>query len=260
MDLSLLAVPTVITFLLMLIRISGMMVSSPFFTNTGIPAYTKVGFSVMFAFLLFPLHAGVSSYQAPTDLIQFALVASQEFILGLLIGFVLELLFTGIRMSGEILGVQMGMSVSGALDPISGVQTPLLGQMYFIFALLVFLSLNIHHALIVAVNRSFEMIPLGGFITRMDLLADRFMVLGADMFVTALLVGLPVMGLLLASEAALGFVAKVMPQMNIFIVSLPLKSALGLVMVMVSLPYVGDFIANQYAELVQHLLGLYRGM
>ncbi len=260
MDLSLLTVPTVITFLLILIRISGMMVSSPFFTNTGIPAYTKVGFAVIFSFILFPLHAGAAGYQAPTDLIQFTVVACQEFVLGLLIGFVMELLFSGIRMSGEILGVQMGMSVSGALDPITGVQTPLLGQLYFIFAFLVFLSLNIHHALIMAVNRSFEWIPIGGFVTRMDLLAERFMALGAEMFVVALLVGLPVMGLLFASEAALGFVAKVMPQMNIFIVSLPLKTALGLLMVMVSLPYVGEFIGNQYAGLVQHLLGLYRGM
>jgi flagellar biosynthesis protein FliR len=260
MDLQLLTISTVITFLLILIRISGMLVSSPVFSGNGIPAQVKVGIAVTLSILLFPLHADAPGYHVPHDLIAFSVMAAQEFVIGLLIGFVAELVFAAIRMSGEYIGVQMGLSVSGVLDPISGTQTPLVGQFYFIFAFLLFLSLNIHHALIVAVDRSFKWVPLGEGIRNVALLTERFVTLGGEMFVIALLIGVPVMGILLATEAALGFVAKVMPQMNIFIVGLPLKIGLGLLVVLISLPYSAKFFADLYAAMIQHLLGLYQGM
>jgi flagellar biosynthetic protein FliR len=181
-------------------------------------------------------------------------------ILGMMIGLVAELVFAAVRMSGEYLAVQMGLSISGTLDPITGIQTPLVGQIFFIFAFFIFLNMNIHHALIVAVDKSFHWIPLGQGITEMGRLAERFIALSGDMFVLALLVGLPVMGVLLATEAAMAFIAKVMPQMNIFIVGLPLKSFIGLLVIFATMPLLADLLSDQYSLLVQHLMGLYRGV
>lgn len=257
MDLSLLTVSTVIAFLLVLIRISGLMVSSPLLSQNSIPPQAKVGLSFTIALILFPLHT--SKLVIPTDLIQFTVMAAQEFIIGLMIGFVATLLFTALQMAGEFVSMQMGLSISSALDPISGVNMPAFGQIYYYLALLLFLSLNIHHALILAVDKSFQSVPLGGFIGHHGMMAERFITLTGDMFTVALMVGLPVMGILLVTESCLGFMAKVMPQMNIFMVGLPLKVLIGIVAFGLSLPYVGNLLGDQYAQLVQHVFGLYKG-
>jgi len=260
MDLSLLTTATIITFCLILIRVSGMMMSGPLFNLNGIPNQSKIGMAFAFSLILFPIYAQATSYIAPTDLPSFFWLAFQEFVIGLLIGFVAEMMFIAVRMAGEYLAMQMGLSSSAVLDPVSGVQTPVIGQLYFIVAIWLFLSINAHHALILGIDKSFHWIPLGQGITHVGILTQRFLALGSDLFVVALLVGLPVMSILLVLEAAISFVAKVMPQMNIFTVALPFKAAIGLLVLMMSLPFMPSFLTDQYADLVQHVFGLFRGV
>lgn len=78
------------------------------------------------------------------------------------------------------------------------------------------------------------------------------------MFGLALALALPVIGILFIAEIALAFVAKVMPQMNIFMVALPLKVALGLLLISLSAPFLHGYLSDQYAGLIQNLLGLYQ--
>ncbi|MCE3235910.1 MAG: flagellar biosynthesis protein FliR [Vampirovibrio sp.] len=260
MDLSLLTVNTVIAFLLVLFRISGMMVSAPLFNMRNIPAQLKVGMAVSIALILFPLHA--AQVVIPKDLIQFSLMAVQETVIGILIGFTANLVFIALQMAGEYVSMQMGLSVANMLDPVTQTQSPIVGQFFFYFAALLFLSLNIHHGLIVGVDRSFNWIPLGHFIGEGHLtgglMAERFIKLTGDMFVMALMIGVPLMGILLATEIALSFVAKVMPQMNVFMVGMPLKVALGLLAIMWCMPYLGGMLGEQYSHLIKVLLGLYK--
>ena len=254
MDLSLLTVPTIVAFLLVLIRISGMLVTAPILSQRSIPAQAKIGLAFTVSLILFPLHA--SHLVIPTDLIQFAVIAGQELILGLMLGFVATLVFTSLQMAGEYISMQMGLSISSVLDLVSGTQVPALGQLYFYMAVLLFLSLNIHHALILGVEKSFSKIPVGEFVTSGGVMAERFITLTGDMFTLALMIALPVMGILLVTEVCLGFMAKVMPQMNIFMVGLPMKVGVGLVIFGVSLPYVANLMGKEYSKLVQHLYGL----
>jgi flagellar biosynthetic protein FliR len=260
LDLSLLTINTVIGFLLVLFRIGGMMVSAPLFNMRSIPPQAKVGMAVAIAFLLFPLHA--SKLVVPTDLIQFALLAIQETILGLLIGFTANLVFMAVQMAGDFISTQMGLSIASVLDPITGSHAPVMGQFFFYLSAMLFLSLNIHHGLIIGVDRSFDWVPLGHFIGEGKLtgavVAERFIKLTGDILLMALMVGGPVIGVLLATEIALSFVAKVMPQMNVFMVAMPLKVALGLMLILTSLPYLSTLLGDRYAYLMQVLLGLYK--
>lgn len=261
MDLSVLTVNTVVAFLLVLFRISGMLVSAPLFNMRAIPPQAKIGLAFAMALIFFPLHMG--GLMVPTDLIQFALLAIQETLIGLLLGFTANLMFLAIQMAGEFISVQMGLSVAQVLDPVTQTNSPVMGQFFFYLAAILFLTLNIHHGLIVGIDKSFQWLPLGQFVGGEGALSGgaltvRLMKLTADMFLIALAIGLPVMGILLLSEVALGFVAKVMPQMNVFMVGIPLKVALGLLVIMISLPLVGEVLGHQYANLVQVLLGLYR--
>jgi flagellar biosynthetic protein FliR len=255
-DLSLLTVNTVIAFLLILFRISGMLVSAPLFNMRSVPMQPKIGLAFTMALILFPLYS--ANLKVPTDLIQFAVMGIQEVILGLMIGFVANLFFIGLQMAGEFISFQMGLSVANILDPVTQAQVPVIGQFFFYFAALLFLSLNIHHALILGVGESFKAVPLGTFFTDGGMMAERFIKLTSEMFVTAMVIGVPIMGILLVLEIALSFVAKVMPQMNIFMVGIPLKVGVGLILIMVSLPFLGQLLGDQYAHLVHVLKGLYR--
>lgn len=260
MDLSLLTMNTVIAFLLVLFRISGMLVSAPLFSMRSIPGQAKVGFSVAMALILFPLHA--AHLVVPKDLIQFALVAMQEVTIGILIGFTANLAFMAVQMAGDYISTQMGLSIANVMDPITQTQTPVIGQFFFYLAAMVFLTLNIHHGLLLGIDRSFDAIPLGHFFGEGKLtgglVAERFIKLTSDMFIMALTVGVPIMGLLLVSEVALSFVAKIMPQMNLFMVGLPLKVGVGLLLILIGMPYMAAMLGEQYAHLVQVLMGLYK--
>lgn len=260
MDLSLLTVNTVIAFLLVLCRIAGMLVSAPLFNMRTIPPQVKIGLAVATAMILFPLHS--AHLVVPKDLIQFSLMAIQESILGILIGFTANLVFMGLQIAGEYISMQMGLSIANILDPVTQTQSAMIGQFFFYLGALMFLNLNIHHGLILSIDRSFQYVPLGHFIGEGSLtgglMAERFIRLSSEMFMLALMIGVPLMGILLITEIAISFVAKVMPQMNVFTVMIPFKTGLGLVLILVGMPYLSATLGNQYAHLVQVLMGLYK--
>ncbi|MEM0951245.1 MAG: flagellar biosynthetic protein FliR [Cyanobacteria bacterium P01_H01_bin.74] len=256
-----LTINNLIAFALVLSRASGILVSTPLLNFRSIPQTHKVGLAVVFSLILFPLYG--QSIKIPTDLFAFGALVFQEVAIGLLLGYVVNLVFSAIQMAAEYISLQMGLSIASIMDPITQTQSPVIGQIFFYFAAFTFLSLNIHHGLFLAIDRSFEWIPLGQFFGQADILSaggltERMIVLASDIFVMALLVGVPVMGVLLCGEVALGFVAKVMPQMNIFMVAIPLKVGVGFILLLISLPYFGNLLAERYAQLVQVLLGLYK--
>lgn len=259
MDLSLLTMNTVIAFLLVLFRIGGMLVSAPLFSMRNIPVPAKIGLALGVAFILFPLHS--ANLVIPKDLIQFSFLAVQETVIGMLIGFAASLVFTALQMAGEHISMQMGLSMANMLDPVTNTHNAVIGQFFFYFGAILFLSLNIHHGLIAGIDRSFTWIPLGHSIGEGvggGAVTERFIKLTGDMFVMSLMIGVPIMGIMLLTEIALSFVAKVMPQMNVFMVALPLKVALGLLIIMIGFPYLGTLLGEHYSNLMQVLLGLYK--
>lgn len=257
---QLFTVQNILMFVLIVTRVSGMIVAAPFFSDQGVPNHIKVGLALAMSLLLFPFYAGAGkTAPMPEDLIAFTLIAVQELAIGLMLGFAAMLAVTGLRMAGEHIAVHMGIAIASALDPATREQSTVFSQMMFFFGMLVFLSLNIHHGLIAAMDRSFQLIPLGHpFAALNHALAGRFTAMAGEMFVIGLMVAMPVMAILMVTEVALGFVNKVMPQMNIFIVGLPLKVAVGLMVIMISLPSAAKYLGNQYATLIEHALGLFK--
>jgi len=258
--LSLLNESTILAYLLILCRLGGMLVSSPLFNMHNIPPMTKVGFAAVIAFILYPLHA--SHPPAAHDIFQFTTLVLQETIIGLLIGFIANLTFMGVQTAGDLMAMQMGLSSAQMLNPMTGTQNAQVGQFFFYFAAILFLGLNIHHALIAAVDRSLTWIPLGHFIGEghltASLMTQRCIQLTGEVLLLALTISIPVSSVLLVTEVTTGFVAKVMPQMNVFMVAMPLKLILGLLIMMMALPAFADVLGDQYAHLVQVLLHLYK--
>jgi flagellar biosynthetic protein FliR len=162
-------------------------------------------------------------------------------------------------MAAGLIGVQMGFGIVNVLDPREGQQVPLLSRLYDLIAVLLFLLMNGHHLLIRALGLSVRAMPLGGVQIGPGV-AEQLLGLAGSIFVVALAVGAPLIAVLFLTDAAMGFVARTVPQMNIFIVGFPVKIALGMLGIALTLPFFVRTIDRLMSNLETDLLALLAGM
>jgi flagellar biosynthesis protein FliR len=223
-----------VLFFLVFTRVTSMLVVAPMFSYQAIPVAVKVAAGAFIALVLTPV---LAARTAPVDpaLPVLVIAALKEAATGLLIGFAASLLFAGIRSAGEIIAFDIGFSAANVFDPENGTQNPVLGEALYLFTMLIFLCINGHHFLLDAVRLSYETVPPGGAFAGVP--AARGLVsLGGMVFVVAVKFAAPVMVSLFLTNVALAILSRVMPQMNIFTVSFPLKIGAGLAAIMVSIP------------------------
>ena len=151
-----------------------------------------------------------------------------EMAIGLALAFIAQIVFSAVEFGGQIVGMQMGLTISQIIDPTRGSQVQIMSVLQTLFATLIFLSLNIHHLFIHAIVDSFSIIPLGGWHLNGEIIT--FLIKrAADVFVIGIRLAAPVMVSLLLTSVALGVMARAFPQMNIFMISLPLNIGIGFV-------------------------------
>lgn len=153
----------------------------------------------------------------------------------------------------------MGMSLANVMDPASSDQVPLLAQFNNLVALLIFMSINAHYWFIKALTQSYRLVPplkvhFGGS------LMEQLVQLAGNMFVIAVQVGAPVIAAMLLTSVAFGLVARTVPQMNVFIVAMPLKIGVGLLFMGFSLPYFSAFLKTIFSGLGQNILVVLKAM
>lgn len=257
-DLSLIfSQASLLVFILVLCRVSGMLATAPFFSTFPIPMQAKAGLSALVAFMVFPMVMSVSHFQVPQDLITMTLLVFKEAMVGILIGFCAGLIFTGIQMSGQLLSIQMGLSVGDVLDPVTKQNVPIVGQFYLFLASMVFLMINGHHWLFSGIYDSYSTIPLGlNFEFSADLV-EKIVVLTGQLFTIAFSVIMPVFAVLFITDIALAFVSKMMPQMNIFMVALPLKIYLGFILMIVYLPDTAKFMSGLITSMLNAVQSIF---
>ncbi len=220
------AVQNIEAFSLVLIRVSTLVFMFPIFSSRAIPMPVKAAVSMVLALIITP--AVSSSLPAfPDSILRFAAVAAAELFLALSLSLIIRMIFAGLQVAGQMVGIQMGLSVANIIDPQSGAQSVIVAQFAYMFALLLFLVADGHHALLRVLIESFSILPVGriGLSAR---LVDVMLAAGSQMFVLSVKLMAPVMGILLLSQVALGILAKLVPQINMLIVSLNLNVGLGL--------------------------------
>jgi flagellar biosynthetic protein FliR len=225
----------VLAFVLVLVRASGLFLSAPVFASRNIPTMAKASWILLVAFLVFPV-VDFAPEKLPEPGLAFAIAVVRELLVGFVIGFGATLLFTGIQLAGQIVDIQMGLGMVNIIDPITSTQISVMGQYYFLVATLVFMAVDGHHVLLKAVVDSFGVIPLGGA-TVDPALGGKLMALFGKVFFIAFRVGAPVIGALFITNMALGIIARTVPQMNVFIVGMPLNIAVGFLMVTLSMGF-----------------------
>ena len=245
-------------FFFILVRVASMLAVIPFFESRNVPVLVKSGLAMAVTWLLLPQVRGLPP-SLNTSPLAFCLGLASEVMIGMIIGFMLQLVFVGIQLAGQIAGFQMGFAIANVVDPASSMQIPILSQFLNLFALMIFLSLDIHHYFIKALVDGFEIIPF--WAARFDGNIFGFLVRTvAKAFVIAVKIGAPVMMALLLTSMALGLIAKTVPQMQIFIVAMPVKIILGLLFLGFSLPFCMNYLRDVFVGLGHMLQGVLRMM
>lgn len=219
-------------YLMVFLRTSGVFVAAPIFGNRYLPNQLKIVLALGTALILFPV---VPVQTLPLTLPGLIPLGIGELLIGLIIGYISSLIFAAVQLGGQLLDTEMGFGIVNVLDPQSGLQLPLMGNFQYLLALLIFLVTNGHHLLLLALSDSYAAIPIGGLRLGPGLtgvVIDLF----AQLFVVALKISAPAMVALFLTSVALGVIARAVPQMNVFVVGIPIKLITGILVLMVGLP------------------------
>ncbi len=225
--------------LLVFARAGGLFFVAPIFGNRAVPVQLRVLFAIAVSLVLFIAGAG-DGFQPPEAIGPFALLLVKEGAFGILMGFMAVLVFTGIQAAGQLVGLQGGFALANVLDPLSGEQGSIIDQFYLIIAVLLFLTVNGHHQVLLAFQHSFEALPIDSYGVPGAANSEQVLnfVAGATgaVFEVGLRIAVPVAGALLVTDVVLGLMARAIPQMNVFIVGAPLKLLIATAGIAIALP------------------------
>jgi flagellar biosynthetic protein FliR len=237
-------------------RIGACLMVAPVFGARFVPARLRIvlaaAITVITAPLLPPLPA------VPVFSIEGVLITVQQVVIGLALGFMLQLIFDAIGLGGQLIANSMGLSFAFNVDPMRGASTPALGQFYLLLTTMTFVALDGHLALIEALVRGFETLPpeTGGLGA-----AGLWTVIGfaSRMFAGALAVALPGMTALIVVNLAFGVMSRAAPTLNLFGVGFPIMLAFGLVILVAGLPMVQTTFAALMADVFNAVVALQGG-
>jgi len=252
------SLPQLQLFFLVFLRVGAILLSIPIFDSRGIPFLFKIALAFATGIVLFPL-LKLDGIPIASDIFTLSISVAGEIFLGLAIGFSVKLIFAGIQLAGQLAGYQMGLALANVMDPATSEQVPLLAQFNNLIGLLVFLSINAHYWFIKALTESFHLVPPLNVKFGSSLM-EHLIQLSGDMFVIAIEVGAPVIAAMLITSVAFGLVARTVPQMNVFIVAMPLKIGVGLLFIGFGLPYFSTFLKNIFSDLGQDVILILKTM
>lgn len=219
------------------VRIGACLMVAPVFGSKMIPSRVRLVIAGALTVLLAP---GIT---APANVELFSgvslVITLQELVIGVAMGFVLQMIFDAVEMAGQLIANSMGLSFATSVDPLHGASTPVLGQFYTIMVTLTFLALNGHLLFIESMTQSFSLLPIG--LTRLG--RDGLWMLvtfGSTVFSGALMLALPGLVAMLIVNFGFGVMSRAAPSMNLFAVGFPASLALGLIIVFLSLSSVQD--------------------
>lgn len=221
---------------LVLARMAGLFVIAPLFGSELVPARVKVLLAMSIGFCVYPL--------IPPQPVQLTwgnavFVAGGEVMIGLVIGFGAALPLIAMQTAGQLMGQQLGLGIAEVLDPGSDETSETLGRLLFLVALMIFLLMDGHHALLSVLIGSFRRVPLGGYAPDGEVLAIVIGLL-TSMLELAVRVAAPLLCLVFLEAIALGFVARTVPQLNILTAGFPLRIILGLALIALAMGAMTD--------------------
>ncbi|MBI5814305.1 MAG: flagellar biosynthetic protein FliR [Nitrospinae bacterium] len=234
-------------YLLVFTRISTTIAFMPVLGGAGIPNTVKAGLSALAAGIIFPF-VDKSPVSMDVDMAVMAVMVAGEALIGIATAFMVNLVLSMVQLAGSIIDFQVGFGIVNVVDPLSGAQVSVTTQLMNIITTLVFLSINAHHMILSGIAGSFGLIPLGGaHIT--EGLGHLIINAMGGIFVSAAQIAAPVTITLLIQQAAMGIVARTVPQINIFVVGFPFTISIGLLTIAFTLPAFSLYMERTFVKL-----------
>lgn len=241
-------------FLLITARMGGMLFTSPVFGSRYLPAQAKAALSLILALIVLPL-VPLAEFNAGSSAVNWTVSALKELAVGLVLGYAANLVLAAVQLAGQLMDLEVGFGIVNLIDPHTGQSSPLIANFFQLLAMLLFLLTNSHHYFLVALIKSFKVIPLGMAVFGPGLNAGLTR-LFVGLFVTAVKLAAPVLAALFLTNVALGVMARAVPQMNLFSVGLSLKVIAGLAAILASMPLFVELVSGFYEEMFSDLTGL----
>lgn len=238
-------IPQFSVLLLMFVRVSAFFVSVPFFSYRTIPVQLKVILALMLAWMMY--------YTVPTNAIpidgNYIMLIIKEAMIGLIIGLAAAIIISIVQIAGGLIDFEMGFAMANIVDPLTGAQSPLMGQFFYFLILYLLIVTNGHHLILDGIYYSYQFIPIEGYPNFGDADFAEFVAkMIAVVFSVAFQMSAPLVASLFLVTLAIGITGKTVPQLNIFVVGFPLKIIVGFLILFISM---GIMI-----EVMQKVMGL----
>ncbi|MDR2421002.1 MAG: flagellar biosynthetic protein FliR [Oscillospiraceae bacterium] len=234
-------------FTLLLFRVSGLIVSSPVFGRNIIPARVKIALCAALTYLFFTAAPPAAAIEYST-LIGYALLAAKELLLGIALAFVTNVFFSLVYVSGHMIDMQIGLGMANVYDPQNASQIPMLGNLMNIILLIVFFGADGHMRLVEIVYITLAKLPVGSLAVSAGIGRAALEVFARG-FTLGVMTAMPVIASGIILELAFGVLVRTVPQVNVFVVGVPVKTLAGFLILMVSLPAFISFSSNIFSEL-----------
>ncbi len=241
------------SFLFILLRTSIVMSFLPVFSSRNLPMQFKAGFLIVIAIFLAPI------VEVKISLDELPFLVIQEAFFGIVLGMSARAIFMAVEMAGQVMSNVMGLSIATAFNPEIGQSTEI-GRFYGLTAMLIFLTVDVHHDLIYVFVKSYEILQPGNIYA--ENLITRAISGGSNLFILALKLSAPVVIIMFILNIVFGFLYKAAPQMNIFFITYPVFIFVGFLVMLISVPVFINVLVDNFGTLKEQMsrvLSLARG-
>lgn len=244
------------TFLLVWIRVTVMLFVFPVFSAQQIPQLARIGLGLLIAFILY---RAVPPVAVSHDLLTLGAAVVSQVVLGLIVGFVASLVFVGVQFAGEVVDLQIGFAVANVISPTTQTQITIIGELELTLATLIFLVSDSHYLLLQGIAGSFHLVPLP-FVNLDSSVAGNLPIFMTQALLVVFKIAAPAAVALFIVNVALSFMARVAPQMNVFVVGLPMQIGVGLIVLSISIPLLATVGPAVFADMARQMDAVMRGL
>jgi len=244
-------------FMAVLARMSGLFLIAPFLAHYSIPRVVKMCLAVLVSLVFFPIVASRAP-SAPDGMWECVIMLVQELAVGLIIGFVGMLYFSAAKVAGELVSMQMGLRFATIALPGGDPRLAVLGALNYTVALVILLVMNGHHWFFQAILHSYRTVPIGEFVWT-SLRSEKLLALFGNVFAVGFKLAAPAMAVLMLATVGIVVLARMVPQMNVFIVGLPVRIGVGLAMVGTTFPLLLYVFSKLFIQMRRDILFMANG-
>lgn len=238
--------------LLIFVRVSGLLISSPIFGRKNVPNVAKIGFCAVLTVIFMAALPPPATYPVFTTVLEYLLIIVKELVFGVAMGFVLTAMFSLTMTAGALMDYQIGYSMASIYDYQNNTQMPVSGSLFNIMMLILFLMYDGHLKLVDLIGKTFVAVPVGTVMVPREILWAAAEVMTKS-FALSVMVAMPILAAGMMVEIALGAMIKTVPQMNMFVVGIPVKIVVGLIVMLLTLTLFADFTKDIFGMMFNYI-------